>query len=661
MKRFLGALYKNGIYLLLLGIIGIFVFILVDLRGTVDHLSKDMVVKSLLRTDLELENFFSTVKEDLTVTAQQHSVQEFEYTDYKRLNAEFRPLVKNKRQLSSIMMATSEGDEFLILDLDTSWMFRITHNGSKDSFPDQLFWTDTEIREPHYRRKDNKRYDPRTRPWFKNAIEHKELQISWTDPYTFFTTKDPGITISTRYRDTTQNMDVVVAFDVLLTDLSAFTTEFDITENGIVFILTEDERVVGLPCKSGYDTKEKIKANVLKHYDELGNDKINQTINIWNQIENKDTVFHFNSDGETWWGAVQRYHISDEDKLLVGVIVPEKDFVGSVIRSGNVIIVGFILVLLFTVYILRAYREKHKKNDQLRAQKAEIEEKNLLLNSANQEITLAKHEIEEKNHEIMDSINYAKRIQTAILPPDSYWKKNLPNSFVLYLPKDVVAGDFYWMETIENEVLFAAADCTGHGVPGAMVSVVCHNAMNRVVREFGMHQPAEILDKVTDLVIETFERSDHEVKDGMDISLCGLTLDSMQLEFSGAHNPLWLVRKGNQTYEGLSLSMELGDSSLYEIKADKQPVGKFEHRDPFTYNKITVQKGDVIYLSTDGFPDQFGGDKGKKLKTKNFKKLLMDIHQKPLDEQRSVLEEEFMSWKGEFEQLDDVCVIGLRV
>ena len=217
------------------------------------------------------------------------------------------------------------------------------------------------------------------------------------------------------------------------------------------------------------------------------------------------------------------------------------------------------------------------------------------------------------------------------------------------------------MDTIGTEVLFAAADCTGHGVPGAMVSVVCHNALNRVVREFGMHQPAEILDKVTDLVIETFERSDHEVKDGMDLALCGLDLSKMELEYAGAHNPLWIIRDGNAEHEGLQLNLELDGRSLYEIKADKQPVGKFAYRKKFTYHKITVQKGDVIYLSSDGFPDQFGGIKGKKLKSKAFKNLLMDLSQKKIGEQAKILDEAFEQWMGEFEQLDDVCVIGVEI
>lgn len=632
-----------------------------DLNKTVDHLSKDMVEKSLLRTDLELENFFAPIKEDILITAQEHSVQVFNFTDYHHLNAEFRPLIENKRQLSSVLMATSDGDEFLILDLDTAWMFRITHDGSKDSLSDQYFWNKEGEYEPHFANKKSEVYDPRERPWYQSASSHPRMHVNWTKPYTFSTTKDPGITISTMWEDTTYDRQIVAAFDVLLTDISKFTTEMDISDKGFVFILTEDEKVIGLPAHSGYDDVDAIKEDVLKSYSEIDNEPLNQTVTIWNGLTQKDSCFTFSSGGEDWWGSIEEYAISDEDKLLVGVAVPEADFVGSVIHSKNVVIIGFVLVLLFTIYILKAYRDKHKSNDLLRTQKQEIEEKNGLLKDANEEILLAKHEIEEQNHEILDSINYAKRIQTAILPPDSYWNEKLPNSFVLYLPKDIVAGDFYWMDMIENEVLFAAADCTGHGVPGAMVSVVCHNALNRAVREFGMHQPAEILDKVTDLVINTFERSDHEVKDGMDISLVGLTMDTMQLEFAGAHNPLWIVRKGNKEYEDLDLNMELDGKSLYELKADKQPVGKFAYRKNFTYHKIKLLKGDIIYLSSDGFPDQFGGAKGKKLKSKSFKKMLIELSDTNIKDQKTFLENAFAEWKGEFEQLDDVCVIGVKV
>lgn len=661
MKKSFKWLYANGIYFLIIAIIGIFVFILFDLNNTVDHLSKDMVEKSLLQTDLELENFFAPIKEDILITAQEHSVQEFNHTNYRHLNAEFRPLIENKRQLSSVLMATEDGDEFLILDLDSSWMFRMTFKGSADSLSNQFFWKKDQPNELFDENKKDVKYDPRERPWFQNAMSHEPMHVNWTEPYLFFTTKEPGITISTRWKDTSIQQNVVAAFDVLLNDISKFTTEMEISERGFVFVLTEDERVIGLPANSGYENMETIKKDVLKPYQELSHPVLEQTINFYNAIGRKDSCFSFKVDGENWWGSVEEYQISDEDKLLVGVAVPEADFVGSVIHSENIIIIGFVIVLLFFVYILKAYREKHKSNDLLREQKAEIISKNALLKNANEEILLAKHQLEEKNEEILDSITYAKRIQTAILPPDSMWKECLPNSFVLYLPKDIVAGDFYWLEQIGEDVFFAAADCTGHGVPGAMVSVVCHNALNRAVLEFGLSKPSEILDKVTDLVIETFERSDHEVKDGMDISLCKLNLSNHQLEYAGAHNPLWIVRKNGVEEEHLKLTYQEDNLSILECKADKQPIGKFAYREPFNNFDFKLQKGDKIYLSSDGFPDQFGGPKGKKLKSKAFKKMILSFSQQPISKQHELFEKAFTDWRSDYEQLDDVCVIGVEV
>lgn len=660
---------KNAIYLLLLGIIGIFIFILYDLNGTVDKLCKDMVQKSLLQTDLELDNFFVPVEEDILITAQEHRVMEFDNDDYLKINAEFRPLLKNKKQLSSIMIATTEGDEFLLLELDTAWMIRTTNKGCADSLPFERYWHDGVFGEPHYTRFKDTIYDPRTRPWFKSAMEHPEMDISWTDPYTFFTTRDAGVTISTRWRDTVNNRDMVVAFDVLLNDISSFTTQMNISQNGLVFVLTEDERIIGLPAHSGYDSPADIQKDVLKPYKEINHPQITTTLDIWNDLPDKDSIFNFTSEGEKWWGSVQEFMISPDDRLYVGVVVPEEDFVSAVKHSEKIIILGFVFVLIFTVYILKAYRDQSKTAKLLQEQKSEIEEKKEV-------ITLAKHALEEKNEEILDSINYAKRIQSAILPPDSYWKKQLPNSFVLYKPKDIVAGDFYWMEIVQartmwsateasgnndNIILFAAADCTGHGVPGAMVSVVCHNSLNRAVREFGLSEPGQILDKVTDLVIRTFERSDHEVKDGMDISLCAYHPEQKKLEFAAAHNPLWILREGKEDYPGLKKSDETETHALYEVKANKQPIGKFSHRKDFVNHTIQLQEGDTIYMSSDGYPDQFGGKKGKKLKSKAFKKLLFELVQMSPEDQQKKLDKWFEDWRGDFEQLDDVCVIGVRI
>jgi len=274
-------------------------------------------------------------------------------------------------------------------------------------------------------------------------------------------------------------------------------------------------------------------------------------------------------------------------------------------------------------------REVTARTKEVVAQKEEIEDKN--------------HMIEEAFNDIQDSIKYAKRIQHAILPPSKIIKEFLPNSFVLYIPKDIVAGDFYWLEHHNEKVLFAAADCTGHGVPGAMVSVVCNNALNRAVREYGVNTPGEILDKAREIVIEEFEKSEEEVKDGMDIAIC--SLNGGKLQYAGAHNPLWIIR----------------NNEILETKASKQPIGKFDNAIPFITHEIDLEKGDTIYIFSDGYADQFGGDRGKKFKSKAFKQLVLDINDKTMEQQKVLIHDAFEEWKGGLEQLDDVCVIGVRV
>ena len=258
-----------------------------------------------------------------------------------------------------------------------------------------------------------------------------------------------------------------------------------------------------------------------------------------------------------------------------------------------------------------------------------------------------KEMVEEKNKEIVDSINYALRLQKAILPTASKVKAALPDSFVLFKPKDIVSGDFYWMYEHDEQVLIAAVDCTGHGVPGAMVSVVGANSLDRCVKEFKLQEPNKILDKLCDMVIETFESSDHEVKDGMDITLCSVNLKTRKIKYAGAHNPLWIVKHD---------SLE-----VVETKADKQPIGKFDYRKDFTNHEIQLEKGDCIYMFSDGYADQFGGPGGKKFKYKSLMSVLQNIHHKSMHEQHEILNEEFETWRGTLEQIDDVCVIGIRV
>lgn len=264
----------------------------------------------------------------------------------------------------------------------------------------------------------------------------------------------------------------------------------------------------------------------------------------------------------------------------------------------------------------------------------------------NSKIEQQKKEIEEAHGEIKDSINYAKRIQEAIMPSEEDMLSGLNDAFVYYLPKDVVAGDFFWMEQMNGVTYFSAADCTGHGVPGAMVSVVCSNALNKALLEEKIVETDKLLDKTRELVISQFARSGEDVKDGMDISLCAWNKKTNELQWSGANNPLWIIRNGS--------------GQIDEIKPDKQPIGAHSDPNPFTAHTIELNKGDVIYIFTDGFQDQFGGARGKKFKASQLKQLLLDNQSLSMNDQKQLLSTTFQKWKRELEQVDDVCVIGVR-
>ena len=302
---------------------------------------------------------------------------------------------------------------------------------------------------------------------------------------------------------------------------------------------------------------------------------------------------------------------------------------------------GLILMAIILFLGWRSLQHRKRVNELVQQQKEQVEVRKEEIEQKHQVLSIA-------HKEISDSISYAQRIQRAILPSEEKLNQLLGQGFVLFKPKDIVSGDFYWLEEVDNELIFAVADCTGHGVPGAMVSVVCHNALNRSVREFDLRQPADILNKTRELVIEAFSANKENVRDGMDISLCRLNINTRDLQWAGAYNPLYLIR--SQETEG-----------IVEYLADKQPVGRYQKAQPFTNHRLQLKTGDQLYLFSDGYPDQFGGPKGKKLKYSAFKELLLQCFSLSPDEQRRKLNDYFEQWKGDMEQIDDVCIVGLKV
>lgn len=320
-----------------------------------------------------------------------------------------------------------------------------------------------------------------------------------------------------------------------------------------------------------------------------------------------------------------------------------------------------VIVLVVSIVVVIKIREKALINE-----KQVLEEK---VKERTAEVVQISEEIKLKNKDIIDSINYAKRIQDAILPSEDEFSQSLKNTFVLFNPKDIVSGDFYWMQIIPNPseggavVFFAAADCTGHGVPGAFMSIIGHNLLDKIVGEYNITNPAEILNQLNKGVSETLRQSAEQtnIKDGMDISLCVFNTQTKVLEFAGAYNPLYIVSK--QNIEGVDVNMESENGlKLYEIKADRFPIGNYtDEVQQFTNHAFNLREGDTVYLFSDGFADQFGGPHGKKYRYKQFKELLLAINTQSMESQKETLQKEFVTWKGSLEQIDDVIIIGSRV
>lgn len=289
------------------------------------------------------------------------------------------------------------------------------------------------------------------------------------------------------------------------------------------------------------------------------------------------------------------------------------------------------------------------QKEEIEAQRDSIQEQRNILSEINKSLQKAYLEIEEQKKHIEDSIHYAKRIQNAILPPDDFVKRLLTDSFVLYKPKDIVSGDFYWVVIKDGKAIVAAVDCTGHGVPGAFMSIVGNNQLNYTVNVLGKSRPDEILNALNEGVTKALRqtRISSSVKDGMDISLISIDFKHKHLQYAGAYSPLYIIRNGE----------------ILQYQADKFPVGGYmgEELRNFTLHEMEIMKGDVIYIFSDGFSDQFGGPDDSKYLVKRFRELLLTIWKEPMEEQKEILNQVHLDWKGDRPQVDDILVIGIRI
>lgn len=393
------------------------------------------------------------------------------------------------------------------------------------------------------------------------------------------------------------------------------------------------ERAIKISTETG--NKEEIKAAYLNLSDlanKMGEHKLAYNYHIsYSNI--KDSIL--NEDNSSQINEMQAKYDSEKQEQQIELLNKNNEIQASKSKQQQIIIwaigAGLFLMLILSFLIFRQFKEKQKANIALQS---------------------AYVEIEIKNKDITDSINYAKRIQAAILPSTDNLQKHLSNSFIIYEPKDIVSGDFYWFAEKDNQFIVAIADCTGHGVPGAFMSMVGNDILTQIVIEKGITKPNLILTNLHDGVKKSLKQDTNSsnTKDGMDIAIVSFDKTNYSnIEYAGALRPLWLVKSNAK--------------EIVEYKADKHSIGGAysDEARGFTNHEIKLAKGDSFYLSTDGYADQFGGDQGKKMMTKNMKELLISIHAKSMAEQKNILENNFHSWKGPREQVDDVLVFGVRI
>ncbi len=335
-----------------------------------------------------------------------------------------------------------------------------------------------------------------------------------------------------------------------------------------------------------------------------------------------DTIFN-ESQSEQIAEIQEKYESEKKEKEII-LLKKEKEITNLKMKKQKYYAASLLLGFVFVFVFLIMYLYKNRK----------IRHKNRLLAYQKKQIT--------------DSIEYASRIQTAILPPGDFITKLIPQHFIVFKPRDVVSGDFYWVAHKENKIIIAAVDCTGHGVPGAFLSMLGFAFLNEIVNKEVELKANIILNQLRNYVKKSLHQTGkvNETKDGMDAALCIIDKENQELQFSGAYNSLYLIRNKN----------------LEQIKGDRMPIGIYVHeKESFTNHKIKLQKNDIIYLFTDGYSDQFGGINGKKFRNTPFKNILTAIHEKSMAEQKEILEETFLEWKGNREQIDDILIIGIRI
>lgn len=500
-----------------------------------------------------------------------------------------------------------------------------------------------------------------------NKIKAKEL---FEKEEEFMRVGNATLSIAKIYAELNRDSLAMVYFKEADSLIKEFGNPLSITQLnnsfGKYLMSVDDFRGAEKQCLKAFNTATKIESKKLvmqacnclyQVYDELNEpqkslDYLKEYVELNKKLKGKEKIQEFTRK--------EMQYEFDKERAVAAAKQEKTDALNKAEKERKDTIITMVLIVLgailfFSLLLFKRFQITKKQKNIIAEQKQVTEEQKSL--------------VEEQHKDIMDSIQYAKKIQNAVLPSRSQLEAVFPKFFSLYLPKDVVSGDFYWLKQYGEITFFAVADCTGHGVPGAMVGVMCSNALTKSVLELKDPNPGKILNHTRHLIIEQLTQKENTINDGMDISLFAWNPLSKEIIFSGANNPLWIVRdkEYHQIRDKSFKIFENGysDKVLIEIKGDKQPVGHYPIQQEFSNHTFRVQNGDRLVLITDGYADQFGGTTesskvGKKFKSKNLKKLILSTSESTVEDQFQSLMEYHLKWRGPLEQLDDICIFGIQ-
>lgn len=634
---------RNLVSLILMALVGMLVIMLLDLQNIRKQLAVSFINKPLELISTETMAFFTPIENTLQAATEHGTLGAFTIGDTASVNQYFTPILLHFPQISSVGVADNHGYEHDLIKTSGEILTRTMgyNNNFSTAHWSKLISTSNSTDStwkpiPLY-------HNARLRPWHKGAIEHSRTPY-WSAPYIFNTRSGWGITVSSTYPDYSLSDSLaILALDLTLADLSSFISKVHISKSGFSLLLTQDMQVVERPPTISNPLAYRRALKTLKGRAGLGN--------AWEP-------FKFELNDGIWWAQFNKLEIKGGDYLIVGIVTPQKETMVYLNQTGGIIYVGIATTILLVVGLF--WSHKHVANA------------NKKLKEYSQQTRKQSHLVRQKNNDILSSILYAKRIQRAVMPTEEKLAKVIPNSFVLYLPKDVISGDFYWIRQRDNTIYFAVADCTGHGVPGAFMSILGMDLLKVTFLNNHTLSPAQLLSTVRDELIKTLVSDSHKTTDGMDVGLCSFDRENQTLKFAGAFSKLILVRrkhhnallevKSDEGSSTLAHHSESDTHQVYVVKGNRFPVG---HAYPGQYTgfvdySFKILPGDTIYLTSDGYVGQFGGEKGRKFGQKRFRQLLLNIQSLAVKRQGKELRKVLQDWKKDEEQVDDICIMGVQ-